>query len=1082
MEEASVAGESPDRSKQRESSEEPTSGSAGPVPEARTGASETRDPRLAVAREDTKRSSGSAGSGSGGGVDTATRVLSVRETEQEAETSGEDDDAGASAADSSGASEGDDAVPAAGNDGRLRDAVAAWVATADERAAANARLEDEQDPAEPARDGGEDATAGAVTSGDGASRTDSDTGSGSDTASDTDAGSDSDSVSGSASTSGTDPASDAGSGADAPADSDTPSAPGGNTDSASDPASSSERDAAPEPDPVSASGSGSGADAPSEAGPTTDADRDTALAPASASGAASDSDPATASASASDRDATPVSGHCPDADAPSGSNTPSTPGRDTDPASDTDAAPGPVSDHGPDADAPSGSDTPSTPGRDTDPAPDTDATPDPVSDHGPDADAPSGSDTPSTPRRDTDPTPGTDPAPELDHGPDADVSPAPGSARGGDAAPGTATSSASDPASGGNEEPAVDEGPATDAGSADVSGSGAGPAPERKAGSTPAPETKPGPKSRPEPDPGSDVEPGSGRDGDDGGRGTDGDDRDGDRGDSAPPVDQPTAVFKAPRLDKPAVDQPTTMLKLGDAASAARKAGQKGDAPAQSESDAERTSKFVALRNPDDPANRKPPRPPQAPQAAQATEAPKAPSPGPKPPQAPRTGVTAARPHVGPDRTTQQPLPPKPPLDLLAELTNTPPPPETPLRTTVRRVKIWTPLVALLVIVLGVVQAMRPLPAPTLDLTAHDSFTFDGGKPQIPWPESGQAALDVQGIGSFGSSGDQKPVPIASVAKVMTAYVILRDHPLKSGAEGPKIKIDQAAEEQSDAGDESTVNVYAGDSISQREALKAVLIASANNVARLLARWDAGSEKAFVEKMNAAAKDLGMTNTTYTDPSGLNNTTVSTAVDQVKLAKAAMKSPAFREVAAMMSYNDYKGVNHGNWNHLVGHNGVVGIKTGTTTSALGNLVFAAKKEVGGETRTIVGAVVRQPDVGGGILDAALDASDELIRAAQDTLQSSTILKKGSVVGYVDDGLGGRTPVVATKDVKAVGWGGLTVKLTFDADEVPHAAKAGTKVGTLTVGDGGTSGAVKVPVALRDDLVEPGLSDKLTRLG
>ncbi|WP_455711678.1 D-alanyl-D-alanine carboxypeptidase [Streptomyces coelicoflavus] len=1003
MEEASVAGESPDRSKQRESSEEPTSGSAGPVPEARTGASETRDPRLAVAREDAKRSAGSAGSGSGsgGGVDTATRVLSVRETEQEAETSGEDDDAGASAADSSGASEGDDAVPAAGNDGRLRDAVAAWVATADERAAANARLEDERDPEAPAPSAADAGASGA------------DTGSGADAASDTDRGSDSDSALVSASD--TDPASD--SDADAPAGSDTPSAPGGDTDSASDPASVSERDAAPVP----ASGSGADADAPSEAGAVTD--RDAALDPDSVSGSASDSDPATESASASDRNAAP----------------------DTDPESDP----------GSDADAPAGSDTPSAPGGATDSASDRDATPGP--DHGPDADAPS--------------------------------------ARGVDTAPGTATASASDPASdagsdagsasGGYEEPAA-------AVSGAGAGAGAGPAPERKAGSTPDPEdsksnleTKPGSDVKPEP--GSDVEPGSGRDGDGDSRGTDGagddgDDGDDGRGDSAPPVDQPTAVFKAPRLDKPAVDQPTTMLKLGDAASAAGKAGQKGDAPARSEGDAERTSKFVALRNPDDPANRKPPQAPQAPQAAQATEAPKAPAPGPKPPQAPRTGVTAARPHVGPDRTTQQPLPPKPPLDLLAELTNTPPPPETPLRTTVRRVKIWTPLVALLVIILGVVQSMRPLPAPTLDLTAQDSFTFDGGKPQIPWPETGQAALDVQGIGSFGSSGDQKPVPIASVAKVMTAYVILRDHPLKSGAEGPKIKIDQAAEDQSDAGDESTVNVYAGDSISQREALKAILIASANNVARLLARWDAGSEKAFVEKMNAAAKDLGMTNTTYTDPSGLNNTTVSTAVDQVKLAKEAMKSPAFREVAAMMSYNDYKGVNHGNWNHLVGHNGVVGIKTGTTTSALGNLVFAAKKEIGGETRTIVGAVVRQPDVGGGILDAALDASDELIRAAQDTLQSSTILKKGSVVGYVDDGLGGRTPVVATKDVKAVGWGGLTVKLTFDADELPHAAKAGTKVGTLTVGDGGTSGAVKVPVALRDDLVEPGLSDKLTRLG
>ncbi|KKD04086.1 D-alanyl-D-alanine carboxypeptidase [Streptomyces sp. WM6386] len=445
--------------------------------------------------------------------------------------------------------------------------------------------------------------------------------------------------------------------------------------------------------------------------------------------------------------------------------------------------------------------------------------------------------------------------------------------------------------------------------------------------------------------------------------------------------------------------------------------------------------------------------------------------------------VTTPVPQVGPERTTQQPLPPKPPLDLLAELTNTPPPPQTPLRTTFRRVKIWTPLVLLLAVVFAVAQAMRPLPTPTLELTAEDSYSFDGSKVDIPWPAEGQAALDVQGIGSFGSSGDRKPVPIASVAKVMTAYVILRDHPLKSGAEGPKIKIDQTAQEQGEnAGQESTVKVTAGDSISQREALESILIASANNVARLLARWDAGSEKAFVEKMNAAAEDLGMTNTTYTDPSGLNNTTVSTAVDQVKLGKKAMEEPAFREVAAMMSYDDYKGVNHGNWNQIVGKNNVVGIKTGTTTSALGNLLFAAKKEVDGETRTIVGAVIRQPagGVDNTILSAALTAGDRLIRAAQGALESATILKKGDVVGYVDDGLGGRTPVIATKDVTAVGWSGLTVKLTFAADDVPHTAKAGTKVGTLTVGDA-SAGAVKVPVALQKDLVEPGFTDKLTRI-
>ncbi|WP_435887467.1 serine hydrolase [Streptomyces nigra] len=539
-------------------------------------------------------------------------------------------------------------------------------------------------------------------------------------------------------------------------------------------------------------------------------------------------------------------------------------------------------------------------------------------------------------------------------------------------------------------------------------------------------------------------------------------------------VDQATAVFRT-RPPKPHVDQPTTMLKAPKP-EAGKPEAPKPDAekpaaskpePAKPESSpeppAERTSKFVALK-------------PDLPQAA-----PKAPE-APRPP-VPPADVTTAVPQIGPERTTQQPLPPKPPLDLLAELTNTPPPPETPVRTLVRRVKIWTPLVILLAIVFAIVQSVRPLPAPTLDLTASNSFTFEGDKIDIPWPAQGQAALDVDGIGSFGSSGDQKPVPIASVAKVMTAYLILREHPLKSGAPGPKIPIDQAAEDQSNAGQESTVDVTKGDSITQREALESILIASANNVARLLARWDAGSEKDFVAKMNATAEKLGMTNTTYTDPSGLNDTTVSTAVDQVKLAKAAMKEPAFREVAAMMSYDDYKGVNHSNWNQLVGKNGVVGIKTGTTTSALGNLVFAAKKEIGGETRTIIGAVVRQPAGGpeNTILSAALYGGDQLIRAAQGALESATILKKGNVVGYVDDGLGGRTPVVATKDVTAIGWAGLKVKLTFAPDEVPHTAKAGTEVGTLTVGDG-SSGAVKIPVALRSDLTEPGFTDKLTRIG
>ncbi|MFJ4951313.1 D-alanyl-D-alanine carboxypeptidase [Streptomyces sp. NPDC088760] len=509
-----------------------------------------------------------------------------------------------------------------------------------------------------------------------------------------------------------------------------------------------------------------------------------------------------------------------------------------------------------------------------------------------------------------------------------------------------------------------------------------------------------------------------------------------------PPVDQPTAVFKAPRPKKAEVDQPTTMLKLG---------GQ----PKAPESDAERTSKFVALR--DD--LRKPAKPqPAAPDA------------------------TTPVPQVGPERTTQQPLPPKPPLDLLAELTNTPPPPETPVRTLVRRVKIWTPLILLLAVVFAVVQAVRPLPSPTLALTGEETYTFDGGRTTLPWPGEGQGWIDADGVGTMGHFGKQTPVAIGSVAKTMTAYIILKHHPLKPGQEGPKIKVDAKAEKEGgyDKAGESTLNtVKAGDYLTEKQALSAVMIPSANNIARLLARWDAGSEAAFVKEMNATARELGMTDTTYTDPSGLKETTVSTAEDQVKLGRAFVKVPALVAISSAASWTDPSGHFWPNYNELPYRMGAIGIKTGSTTAAGGNLLFASRKQVGGRTVTLVGAILGQHKPK--ILETVNAVSKTALLAAQDALTTSKILKKGDVVGYVDDRLGGHTPVVVTQDVTAAGWAGMKVRLSFTPGTVPHTAKAGTRVGTLTVGDG-TSGAVKVPVALQKDLAEPGFGAKLTRLG
>ncbi|GAA2061044.1 D-alanyl-D-alanine carboxypeptidase [Streptomyces albiaxialis] len=582
-------------------------------------------------------------------------------------------------------------------------------------------------------------------------------------------------------------------------------------------------------------------------------------------------------------------------------------------------------------------------------------------------------------------------------------------------------------------------------------------------------------------------------------------------------VNENTTVLKLPATDRPKTGPKDTDEPQGeprDKPAGGPKSGARSGAKADprapyrrgEESDAERTSQFVPLKSTDAP--RTPAQPKLEPKQGARAEPRKAPAPPQQPPAKPAAKPAAQpqpqprsqaqpqpqpQPQAQPDeveRTRQQPLPdggqpatggqPQP-LDLLAQLTNTPPPPETALRTLTRRVKIWTPLALLLVVLFLVAQAVRPLPAAELEMTASKTYGFAGGKPSMPWPSEGQAVVHVDGLGSLGSYGEQKPVPIASVAKVMTAYVILRDHPVKKGTTGAKIPVDQKAEDDAglSAQNESTVEVKKGQTLTEKEAINAIMIASANNVARLLARWDAGSEKAFVKKMNDAAKELGMKNSTYTDPSGLKAETKSTAADQVKLGKKVMEIPLFREIVKQPQYEDLNGKTQPNWNKLVPLDGVVGIKTGTTTKAGGNLLFAAEKEIGGTRQLIVGAVLGQYKPS--ILDTVLGESKKLIDAGQDALQARKVVKKGDVVGYVDDQLGGRTPVVATRDVTAVGWSGLKVKLglTDSGKSVPHTGDKGDKVGTLTVGAG--PGQVKVPVALQEPMTEPGFGSKLTRI-
>jgi D-alanyl-D-alanine carboxypeptidase (penicillin-binding protein 5/6) len=234
--------------------------------------------------------------------------------------------------------------------------------------------------------------------------------------------------------------------------------------------------------------------------------------------------------------------------------------------------------------------------------------------------------------------------------------------------------------------------------------------------------------------------------------------------------------------------------------------------------------------------------------------------------------------------------------------------------------------------------------------------------PGTVWPVHGQAAVRI-GHAPIQAGPGQHPAPIASVAKVMTAYLVLRDHPLRPGEDGPTIALtaaDVADTDRRRGQEESVVSVAAGERLTELQALQALLLPSANNVAAVLARWSAGSEARFVARMNATARSLGMAHTRYTDPSGYDDATVSTAADQLRIVDRALRLPVFaRIVATASAWLPVAGIVH-NTNTLLGHDGFVGVKTGSHEAAGGCFAFRAIRRVHGKRTTITGVVLGQP--------------------------------------------------------------------------------------------------------------------------
>ncbi|WP_194905838.1 D-alanyl-D-alanine carboxypeptidase family protein [Catenulispora rubra] len=235
--------------------------------------------------------------------------------------------------------------------------------------------------------------------------------------------------------------------------------------------------------------------------------------------------------------------------------------------------------------------------------------------------------------------------------------------------------------------------------------------------------------------------------------------------------------------------------------------------------------------------------------------------------------------------------------------------------------------------------------------------------PSTVWPAHGQAAFIESGQSQIQVGPNQRAAPIASVTKVMTAYLVLRDHPLQAGQDGPTLTLsasDVADTAHRRALGQSIVSIAAGEQLTERQALQALLLPSANNIAAVLAKWDAGSTDQFVSQMNAAAQSLGMNDTRYTDPSGFEQSTVSTAADQVRVVQQAMTLPVFASIVSMPSTTLPVAGTVANTDTLLGHDGFVGVKTGSDNAAGGCFAFRAVRTIGGKQTTITGVVLGQP--------------------------------------------------------------------------------------------------------------------------
>lgn len=338
------------------------------------------------------------------------------------------------------------------------------------------------------------------------------------------------------------------------------------------------------------------------------------------------------------------------------------------------------------------------------------------------------------------------------------------------------------------------------------------------------------------------------------------------------------------------------------------------------------------------------------------------------------------------------------------------------------------------------IKALAAKPNSTLNITTHGS--------NLPWPNYGEGAVGLGDGELIQSHGEQKPLPTASVAKLITALAVLKKYPLSVGQQGPNITIDATdyaiyTKYVSEQG--SVVPVFSGEQLSEYQMLEAMLIPSGNNIADALARWAYGSVSAYDSYANVFVKQLGLTNTHVgSDASGFSPDTTSTADDLITLGAKVMADPVLAQIVNLKSASIPNVGTMANYDNILGTAGIVGIKTGNSNQAGGVFLGAAKTQVNSKTVTILVALMGAPN-----LNAVLADTVPMVISVENDFAQTVLVSKGEVLGEFNEPWGGIVQVAAKNNLIVYVLQGQTAKATLKLSNLKLPAAAGQDVGIIT---------------------------------